>query len=93
MKEKDNTISLLNCDVVCRTDPTSHVKSTDIFNAEISIKTALKSSKNQQWLEATTIELKTILKNDTFDMVNRPHKIVLEVGLFYQIKIIRMALF
>ena len=45
--EREKILSLRNRKVVSRIDPTSHTKSVDIFNAEISIKTALKSSENK----------------------------------------------
>ena len=46
--ETENTLTLHNREVVRRIDQTSHVKIVDIFNVEISMKTALKSSENQQ---------------------------------------------
>ena len=58
--------------MVCRIDPNSNAKSVDIFNAEISIKTALKSLQNDQWQDTMTNELKITLKNVTFDTVRRP---------------------
>ena len=48
LEERENTLSLRKCKVVHRIDPTIHVKSVDIFYAEISIKTVLKSLENEQ---------------------------------------------
>ena len=81
--EKQNTLLLRNCEVLCRIDPITNAKSVDIFNAGISIKIAINSSQNQQRLGKMTNKHKTILKNDTFDIVTKPlSQNLLEVFLF-----------
>lgn len=68
-KEK-NILSLRNREVIRKIESEQTLDSCN--NVEISIKEALKGAEASQWYSAMINEVKSILKNDTFEVVNRP---------------------
>ncbi|GBM76703.1 Retrovirus-related Pol polyprotein from transposon RE2 [Araneus ventricosus] len=71
-----NTISLRNREVLRDVESKGSESAEFVYscNTEIPIKTALSSADAQRWLNALAEELKNILKNETFELVNRPAK-------------------
>jgi hypothetical protein len=67
--EEQNTLSLRNRDVIRKMPTVENVYS---YNSEIAINNALKSAEAPEWYNAMMNEVKTILKNDTFVVVDRP---------------------